>query len=279
MLKVSIIITTKDSEDFIGQCIDSIKASTYKDIEIIVVDNYSTDSTRMIALEKNVEYYFKGPERSAQRNYGVFMATGEYVLILDVDMTIHPELIKECVSKCEGYKRDLKGGGILCPPKFEPMILGYDALYIPAVILHNNFWGKVRNYERRFYNATRIDAIRFIRKSKWIDYDLELTGAEDWDHDRRFKGSKGITSHPLCHNEKGFSFKKYTQKKGYYSQWLDIYKRRYPGCPEMDPFYRYFWVFMENGKWKMVIRHPILFCATIILRLVVGATYLCAKKK
>lgn len=281
MAKVSVVITTKDSQKFISDCIKSVKLSTYKDIEIIVVDNYSGDFTRDYAHGLGARVICKGPERSAQRNHGVKVAKGEYVLILDVDMTLHPHLIEECVAKCEGCLKDMPEdgeGGFLCPKEFEYVIKGEDALYIPEIILYDNFWGKVRNFERSFYNATRIDAIRFVRKSLWIDYDLELTGAEDWDHDRRFKGNKFITSNPLYHNEKGFDIKTYGKKKSYYSQWLDIYKKRYPGCPEMNPLYRYIWVFVEHGKWKKILRHPILFIGVIWLRLKVGIAYLRAKK-
>lgn len=258
---VSVIITTKNSEKYIADCIQSVLNSTYKDTEIIVVDNCSTDRTRDIAVDMGAKVYMKGPERSAQRNYGVAKSKGEYVLILDVDMTIHRCLLDECIYMTtdeNGYR--------------------FDGLYIPEEIIGKGFWVKVRNFERSFYDGTRIDAIRFMRKTHWLNYDERLTGAEDWDHDRRFKGKKWITQRSLYHNENDFSFSRYIAKKRYYSQWLDIYKKKYGNCPELDPFYRYFWVFMEGGKWKRSLAHPILLCAMLFMRLLVGVNYLCVKK-
>ena len=68
---VSVIIPTKNSGKTLLQCLDSIKNQNYENIEIIVVDNYSTDNTLQIAkIYTNTVYTFS-PERSSQVNYGV----------------------------------------------------------------------------------------------------------------------------------------------------------------------------------------------------------------
>ena len=84
---VSVIVTTKNEEKHIGNYLRSIINSTNSInpinptnsmnslnpfIEIIVVDNNSSDNTVKIAREFTNKVYNKGPERSAQRNYGVF---------------------------------------------------------------------------------------------------------------------------------------------------------------------------------------------------------------
>lgn len=82
--KVSVIIPTTDKEkDLLNRCVESVKKSTYKNIEIIVVN--------------------EGKERSAQRNIGIDRSTGEYFLFLDSDQFISPHLIKECVHKMNTY--------------------------------------------------------------------------------------------------------------------------------------------------------------------------------
>lgn len=89
MAKVSVIIPTHKGRD-LKNCIAGIHNSTYKDYEIIVVD--------------------EGLERSAQRNIGIDRATGEYILILDSDMIIDSWLLQDCVDKiqnCNGiYLRE-----------------------------------------------------------------------------------------------------------------------------------------------------------------------------
>lgn len=244
---VSVVIPITKNDPHVDKCVEYIERSTYSNYEIIIVD--------------------EGLERSKQRNIGVQRSKGDYVLILDSDMVIHPNLIEECMELCreEYYDLSLSTGQ-------------YDGLYIPEIILGEGFWIRVRDFERSFYDGTRVDAVRFFKRRFWFPFDETLTGAEDWDWDRKFKGRKGITHYSLGHNEGKFSFKKYFQKKKYYSQWLDIYKNRYPNCPELNPFYRFFWVFMEKGKWKRSLRSPLYFTATIVLKMLIGIAYLCARK-
>ena len=70
---VSIVVTTKNEEKNIENCLNSIKNQNYPQnkIEIIVVDNNSIDKTKQIALRYTDKVYNFGPERSAQRNFGV----------------------------------------------------------------------------------------------------------------------------------------------------------------------------------------------------------------
>ena len=63
---ISIIITTKNEEKNIKNILESLKQQTYKSVEIIVVDNNSTDKTKEIARQYTSLIYNKGPERSSQ---------------------------------------------------------------------------------------------------------------------------------------------------------------------------------------------------------------------
>ncbi|MBU4481210.1 glycosyltransferase, partial [Patescibacteria group bacterium] len=107
---VSIVITTKNEERNIANCLGSILRQTYfcDKIEIIVVDNNSTDKTKDLVESFKVKsykagckikFFNKGPERSAQRNFGVAQAQGEYILYLDADMILSPDVIKECMEQ------------------------------------------------------------------------------------------------------------------------------------------------------------------------------------
>src|SRR5665811_1228312 len=102
---VSVIITTKNEERNIENCLKSIKEQSYSNIEIIVVDNYSSDKTKEIARRYTDKVYDKGPERSAQRNYGMIdKSSGEYVMFVDADMVSSRDLIGDCVEFIERGK-------------------------------------------------------------------------------------------------------------------------------------------------------------------------------
>ncbi|MDP3731551.1 MAG: glycosyltransferase [Candidatus Omnitrophota bacterium] len=134
--QVSVIITTKNEELSIKNCLESIKNQNFPEekVEIIVVDNNSSDKTKEISAKYTEKIYNFGPERSAQRNFGILRSNGKYFLYLDADMALSKNVLSECFRKCESE--------------------GYIALYIPEMIMGNGFWIKVRNFERSFYNAT-----------------------------------------------------------------------------------------------------------------------------
>lgn len=262
---VSVIVTTRNEERHIGNCLESVKKQTYSRelIEIIVVDNNSSDKTKEIALGYTDKVYTCGPERSAQRNFGVRQAKGKYILYLDSDMTLSPGVIAECVDKCESG--------------------GYAALYIPERIIGEGFLIKVRDFERGFYTATCIDAVRFVRKDKFLEtggFDETLTGPEDWDFDRRIGliGKTAVINGCLYHNEDNFDLKKYVEKKLYYTRDFERYALKWGRQDrtikrQMGPGYRYLGIFLEKGKFWRLFSHPFLSLAMYFLRLSVGLAY------
>lgn len=263
---VSIIITTRNEEKNIANCLKSIKEQAYPQnkIEAIVVDNNSTDRTAEIARGFTDKVYSYGPERSSQRNFGVRESKGEYILYLDADMILSENIVRECVTKCEN-------GDLI-------------ALYIPERIIGNGFWIRVRDFERSFYNATCIDCVRFVRRDKFLEiggFDENLTGPEDWDFDRRIRqvGNSGIINSPIYHNEGRFNLQKYLHKKCYYTKSFDRYIQKWG---KDDPivkkqlgfWYRYFGVFVENKKWKRLLKSPFLGLAVYFLKITLGIRYL-----
>jgi glycosyltransferase involved in cell wall biosynthesis len=233
-------------------------------MEVIIVDNASDDRTKEIARNFTDRVYDHGPERSAQRNYGVMQAKGIYVLYLDADMILSDTVVSDCFEMCES--ESLAG------------------MYIPEIIVGNGFWIAVRNFERSFYNGTCIDGVRFIRRELFLElggFDLSLTGPEDWDLDRRVNdaGRTAVARSPLHHNEGDFEFRRYLAKKSYYAGTFENYIAKWgAGDPvikkQLGPLYRYLGVFIENGKWKKLITRPHLAGGMYLLRFLVGVQYL-----
>ncbi len=265
---ISVVVTTKNEEKNIETCLQSIKSQTFKNIELIVVDNFSEDKTAELAKKYSAKVYFKGNERSAQRNYGAKVAEGEYLIYLDADMILSPTVIEECVAKCE------------CD--------NADALYVPERIIGDGFWIKVRDFERSFYTGTVIDAVRFVRKDLFLQvkgFDETLVGPEDWDFDRKIRkiGRTGVAIVPLYHNEGRFNITRYLKKKGYYTDGIQKYIEKWGAndpetAKQVGVRYRLIGVFVEKGKWKKLVKQPILAISMYSLRLRVAVSYLRGSK-
>lgn len=88
MQKVSVIIPTFNRANYIGEAIDSVLSQTYKDYEIVVVDDGSTDNTKEVLKKYSdkIKYvYQRNRGLSASRNRGIDESNGEYIGFLDSD--------------------------------------------------------------------------------------------------------------------------------------------------------------------------------------------------
>ena len=104
MPKVSVIIPTYNAAQTVGRAISSVLAQSYKDFEVIVVDDGSSDNTRQVLASNfaNVQYFYQtNQERSAARNHGIAMACGEYVAFLDADDWWEPNKLELQVTVME----------------------------------------------------------------------------------------------------------------------------------------------------------------------------------
>ena len=96
MVKFSIIIVSYNGQKYINNCINNIKKQTFKNYEIIFIDDGSTDDTKNIIKSFNdVNYYsIKHSGVSHARNYGISKVKGEYFLFVDVDDYIDNNLLE-----------------------------------------------------------------------------------------------------------------------------------------------------------------------------------------
>lgn len=111
--KVTIIIPCYNVEQYIQKCINSVLSQTYNNIQIILIDDGSTDNTNEVILKllentENVVYIRnKNFGVSNARNTGIKNATGEYIMFLDSDDYISKDMIKNMYRLMLGYDSDL----------------------------------------------------------------------------------------------------------------------------------------------------------------------------
>ena len=117
---VSVVVTTRNSGQTLEACLDSIRRQTYTATELVVVDNHSSDRTLEIANRFADKVATIGPERSAQRNHGASIASGAFLLFIDADMVLDPEVVAEGAAHTRhgcgaggGHPRGDSRGGIL----------------------------------------------------------------------------------------------------------------------------------------------------------------------
>lgn len=199
------VVPTRNSSKSLDACLSSIKEQTYNDIELIIVDNNSTDDTRAIAKSYTSKVFNRGPERSAQRNYGVLQASGELVLIVDSDMELSPNVVFEAVNT------------IVADPRLTGVI-------IPEVSFGSGFWAKCKALERSYYVGVEwMEAARFFYRESYLNlggYNEGLTSGEDWEFSQRMAeiGCLSRIEEYINHNEQTLRLSKVLSKKYYYGK-------------------------------------------------------------
>ena len=117
---VSVIIPCHNAEKYIAECIESVMTQTYRDIEMILVENNSSDSTLKLLHEFSTKYPDKvkvltetKPGASLARNAGLSIAKGEWVQFLDADDLLLPNKISNQVQLVSGSVANLVAGNYL----------------------------------------------------------------------------------------------------------------------------------------------------------------------
>lgn len=251
---VSVIVPTYNSGEVLGACLKSIQDQSYQNVQLIVVDNNSTDDTKTIAKQYTKHVYNKGPERSAQRNFGVQKSSGEYVLIIDSDMELDPNVASQCV---EQFSQKSKIAGII----------------IPEESFGKGFWAQCKKLERSFYiGVPWIEAARAFRKEVYLTaggYDEDMVSGEDWDLSQRIAaiGKLGRIESYIMHNEGRLKLTRTLAKKYYYAQKFATYTSKNPQTANVSsqtsPLTRYKLFFSQPGK---LLRNPFLGISMLFMK-------------
>ena len=113
---ISIIVPVYNAENFLHICIESVVGQSYKEIELILIDDGSTDNSKTICeqhalTDKRVKVFSqKNQGPAAARNSGVRHAQGEYIFFLDADDFIDKNSLEILIEAASQYQPDLVMG-------------------------------------------------------------------------------------------------------------------------------------------------------------------------
>ena len=167
-MKVSIITPTYNSAETILHNLESVSNQTYKNIEHIIVDNFSSDQTKEIVKKfknKNLKFFQRKTNIYEAMNYGIKMSKGEIIGIIGSDDIIqNPNSIKEIIEKFNKKDNlDIYTGGV-------------------AYFKKNNFKKIVRNYSLKSFELSDFNnglmpphPSTFVKKKIYKKYGLYLT--------------------------------------------------------------------------------------------------------
>lgn len=243
---VSAILSAYNEESHIGSLLASIKEQGYPFIEIIVIDDGSTDKTAKIAKKFGARVYTRShQDRSLQRNFAASQAKGKYLLLLDADMVLTPQVVSFCLAQKK------------------------DVVVVPEQSFGKNYWAKCKALERNCYiGDSAIEAARFVSASAFKavgGYNPEMIAGEDWDLHRRLAARYqiGRASQYIMHNEGELSFWKVLKKKLYYAKKSDAYiSENVAGIKDVARFIvrPAIW-----RNWRQLLADPIHFPGMVLL--------------
>ena len=189
---VSVIIPTYNEEKDIGNCLSSLKNQSYKNFEIILVDDGSKDNTLDVAKKFPKVKMIKGEHRGPgfSRNLGAKEAKGNILVFIDADMSFEKDYIKNLIKP------------IIADKKGE--VIGTTHDYEVAVNIENkwsNLWGKIRVSKEQ---AKDIKIFRAIRKEKFLGlggFDPRYGYADDQSFWFKYKIKPIVAKDTTCYHK------------------------------------------------------------------------------
>lgn len=115
---LSIIIPVYNKDKYLAKCLTSIIDQNYKDLEVIVINDGSTDNSEKIAqeyqtIDQRIKVYtFSNSGVSAARNRGIAIAQGQFILFIDADDWIEPDYLQRIMHHTERESADIYIWGI-----------------------------------------------------------------------------------------------------------------------------------------------------------------------
>jgi CDP-glycerol glycerophosphotransferase len=181
--RISVVVPFYNIEDLLGECLTSIAAQTFADLEVIMVDDGSTDGSAAIAAAQAaadprfilVQVANGGPGPGAARNRGVERARGTYLAFVDSDDALPSHAYERMLHALESSGSDFVSGNVL---RLGPMGVTQSALHAKA-IKGRKTGTHISKTPALFYDVSVFN--KLFRKSFWDRHDLTFPEGIVWE--------------------------------------------------------------------------------------------------
>lgn len=181
MKKVSVIVPVYNVEEYIDKCLDTLTNQTFKDYELIIINDGSPDNSESIILDyqkkypKLIKYYKKeNGGLSSARNYGIEKSTGEYLMFIDSDDYVSNDMVEKLYNKIDKEQSDMvicNYYRVTCKGKF---IKNYNInpgttniKSNPEILLNKQAaWNKI--YKKELFSQSKFDEGKYYEDLRLI---------------------------------------------------------------------------------------------------------------
>ena len=260
--KVSIIVPIYNVARYLPKCLDSIAAQTHDNLEILLIDDGSTDDSGTIAdeyAEKDSRFkavHQKNQGQSAARNHGLKLATGNYISFIDGDDEVKPTFIADLLAPLENKDTSLSVCGIhykrlklhtaedvyinpLRPRKKSESLKAY-ILYLLAI-------------DGRMYSS--VNKLYHADIAKTLKFDESLNFAEDTkfvlDYLKKSKGEIAFVLKPLYIYNFGTLSSTINQTAINWQNWQTSYNSLHKWLGPHPTFKESFWLHTIHLRWRI----------------------------
>ena len=264
--KISIILPTYNSDNVLENAINSVKAQTYENWELLIIENGKKGQAEQIARKINDErikyIYQEEPNVSNARNVGLEKATGEYIAFIDSDDQYEINFLEKMISNmiknksqlvtC-GYRRVFEKNKMLISENDKILNTTNIKEYLETTkenYLYNELWNKMyiskiikennikfnKKYELGEDFLFNLDYTKYIQRASFINEPLYIYTDGEYGLKLRYRANKFEIEYGLTqYLEKFYIDKKWNMDyiynryaRVYYNQIIDIYKENTP---------------------------------------------------
>lgn len=156
---ISVIIPAFNSAQYLPAAIESVLQQEHDNIEIIVVDDGSTDDTERTISPYPIRYYYQENQGSASaRNQGITMATGSLIAFLDADDVWVSNKLQKQISVLQTPEVDVVSGLLqITNMELEPIAKPMFMIALPTLLIKKHVFEQIGDFDTQFTMGEDVD--------------------------------------------------------------------------------------------------------------------------